>query len=207
VLAVEPDNTTARFFHALAVLAASGLESGGNANALATFQDLLLALGYQRSAARRVGAGDPFLPPASDSLPRNMPNGEQSRAFLAGPALILISTALDDLAALPADFNLILNGKETGVWQAVQIDHGDVLLLRAALSLTRSLIQTVTAYNWNCDLHDLLSKGFMGMLDLQKDILDAYPDFGRLRNDAVDRLRQARADSLSPRIRMPCICF
>ncbi len=195
--ATDTQRNEARFFHAVAVLAAFGLESGGqDATAFTTLRDVIEAFGYQRSTAAGPGGGDPFDPPASGTVADTVPDGETLRAFLADKGIAMLTTALDDLAALPAGFNLVLDAGETGSWHQTEIDRADILFLRAGLTLARSVVRTVTAYRWDCDLKAVLRKGFQGMFDLQRDILDANPDFASLDGQGAAALAAARQDFL-----------
>ena len=111
-------------------------------------------------------------------LPVTAPSGETVRAFLAGPFLDAINASLNNLASVTTQsFKIILPASELYTDSVagdldVEIDYGDILFLRAMLEGLRSLVLTISAYDFNVDVR--LAFSLQGNLKL---LMDRYQDF------------------------------
>jgi hypothetical protein len=62
-----------------------------------------------------------------------------------------------------------------GIFEPIEIDYGDVLLLKGSLTLGRAGVSILTAYNVDVDIDSIASLVNAGTFDIQTSIINAYP--------------------------------
>ena len=90
------------------------------------------------------------------------------------------TVAIANLDKVGSAFTTVLKTEETGD-DAVEIDFGDVLLLKSSLYMLKAVILISAAYNLDADLRQLAILGNAGVIQFHRDLLDKYPDLLRLR--------------------------
>ncbi|MBE9551378.1 MAG: hypothetical protein IMF13_04950, partial [Proteobacteria bacterium] len=200
--AVGADSTDeeANLFYAVSRLIAFALEEG-DTPAIDTLRELLESFGMTRTSYDRLEDGPPYTDPPQISehldLPDTSPGGEEVRAFLAGPFITLLSDMLANLEVVTDTFTTSLTATETG-GDTVEIDYGDVLLFKSILSVFKSAILIVTAYNLDVDIRELIALGNADIFNIQRDLLDKYQDLLKLIPvDGVTSLNDAKTALLN----------
>ena len=176
-VAADPSDQEANLFYAVTRVGAFALEQGSGSG-LETLRDLYEAFGVTRNSNDSLPDSPVDLPPA---FPDTAPDGEPVRAFLAGPFVDLLDDALANLSVVTSLFTTTITAAETGD-MAVEVDYGDVLLLRSAFYVLKGLFLFVSSYDLDIDLHDIMAKCNMGVFQVQRDLLDEYPDLLKLRS-------------------------
>ena len=197
----NPLDQEANLFYAITRILASGLEEGGAAE-LETVRDLLEAFGVSRNDVDLVDTDVPFNDPPlmydEYDPPETMPGGEDVRAFLAGPFVTLLDAAIANLGKIGSGFTTILTTVETGDDYDIEVDYGDVLLLKSALYMLKSTILIATAYDLDVNLRELIVFGNAGVLQFQRDLLVQYPYLFSLRTaDGAASLSYAKTALLA----------
>lgn len=180
----DPADQEANLFYAVTRAAAFGLEQGSGAG-LETLRDLYEAFGIVRNGNDSLDASPIDDPPEifdQYNPPDSIPSGEQVRAFLAGPFLNLLDAALANLAVVDSTISITLAAEEIGEDAAVEVDYGDVLAFRTALYGLKTLALLVVAYDLNVDIRDVAVKINADVFQLQRDVLDIYSSFLKLRD-------------------------
>jgi len=199
--AQSPSDQEANFFYALTRLAAFALENREN-GVLDTLGELAQAVGLPLVGLDTgIDEGPPFAEPPEMydyyDPPLSLPGGETLRAFLAGPLVAELTGALGNLALAQENFSIYLLAAETGNVTDIEVDYGDVLVLRAALHTMEGALQLFVAYNQDFDLRGVVAAENAGVLQLQRDLLDRYPDLLKLRGDGAVSLAGARGSLLN----------
>ncbi len=193
----DPTDKSANLFYAVTRIAASLIET--SPAGLNTVADLATLFGLNVYASRPLGEEPISEPPRlydHYAPPDTVPDGETVRTFLGGPFMAQIDDALANLEAVGSGYGLTLSAEETGD-QPVEIDEGDILLLKSSLQLLKASLLIVTAYDLDVDLRELMVLGNAGVLRLQK-MLDNHPDLLKLRTaDGAARLAAARANLMA----------
>jgi len=191
-VAADPSDQEANLFYAVTRVGAFALEQGSGSG-LETLRDLYEAFGITRNSNDSLPDSPVDLPPAGLTiLPDTAPDGEPVRAFLAGPFVDLLDDALAKLSFVTSSFTTTITAAETGD-TAVEVDYGDVLLLRSAFHALKGLFLFVSSYDLDIDLHDIMAKYNMGVFQIQRDLLDEYPNLLKLRStDGSTSLTNAR---------------
>lgn len=117
-------------------------------------------------------------------FPDNTPSEAEFRAFLDNTLVPEIDGALGNLESIPPDFVTILLAEGDLFEYEVEVDHSDVLLARAVLTLAKSIIAFASSYNWDADIDEFYSQFLELDFDFVQGLLAAYPDFGTVRPDA-----------------------
>lgn len=181
-VAADETDAVARLFRAVTRLGHFGLTEGSGAG-LETFWDLLQSFGIERSG--QVSLLEPPIdePPElyeEYNPPDTIPDGDTLRAFLAGPFLSEIEASLDDLAAADSTIEVMLLGSEIGDYP-VEMDWGDVQMLKAGLNLVKTVVLLVTAYDMDAvDLREMITLINAGVFQFQRDLMDRYSNLFRL---------------------------
>ncbi len=146
------DADTARFFYALIRVATLPLDtlSDGNTDDLSHVGDYLDKLGCDTSAARRANgdAQEGMCPDDGEPLPTNSPTGADYQHLLANLVGKEVSGAISNLDAISTSFNFKTVFKN----ENIEIDHSDVLVLRAGMKGALALILIQDAYDLNIDI-------------------------------------------------------
>jgi hypothetical protein len=200
VAADSSNDQEASLFYAVSRFMAFALEEG-DTPAIDTLRELLESFGMTRTSYDRIEDGPPFTEPPQISehldLPDTSPGGEEVRAFLAGPFVTLLSGMLDNLDVVTDTFTTTLTAAEMG-GEAVEIDYGDVLLARAAVSMAKSAILIVTAYNLDVDIRKLIALGNADIFKIQQNLLDKYQDGLKLiSTDGIQSISDAKTALLN----------
>ena len=200
--AVAADSTDqeANLFYAVTRLLASGLEQG---TGLETVRDLLEAFGINRNDVDSVEAGIPFNDPpeiyGEYDPPDTIPGGEDVRTFLADSFMTLLDAAIGNLNVVTnTNFNITLPASETGEGNNIEVDYSDVLMFQSVLYTLKSAILIMTAYDLDIDLRELLVLDNADVLQIQRDLLDKYPNVLELRSsDGAASLTEAKSALLN----------
>lgn len=144
---------TARFLYAIVRIAAApaDIRSDGNPDDLNHLGDYLDQLGCDTSDTRRANAETwEGMCPEEERLPVNSPTGADYQSLAAGLVGQEIEGAITNLDAISTSFNW----KPAFEGDSVEIDHSDVLVLRAGLKGALALIAIQDAYNVDVDLDE-----------------------------------------------------
>jgi len=178
----------ANFFYAVTRVLAFGLEEGGGGE-FETLLDLFEAFGVTRNDNDSVDAGAPYNDPPQlydhYDPPGTVPGGESVRQFLSEPVVGVLDDAIENLSVPTTTFNLVLTAVETGD-ESIEIDYGDILLLRAALHAAKSAMLIAAAYNLDVDLRSLFVLANAEVIQIQRDLLDKYEDLLALLGSGQD---------------------
>ncbi|SHL19802.1 hypothetical protein SAMN02745216_04793 [Desulfatibacillum alkenivorans DSM 16219] len=185
-VANDSANQEARLFLAGSRLAAFMLEQGSGAG-FETLRDLMEAFGMHRNSEEDPGEAPYSLSPGVQTeegviLPRVTPGGEDVRVFLHGAFVETIDASLADLDAIDSSLVVELTPDELGdpLGLGCEMDHGDVLAFKAGLNLMKSVLLIASAYNMDVDIRALVALSNAGIFQFQRDVIDAYQDFGEL---------------------------
>jgi len=192
----DSSDQEANLFYAVTRIVAFGLEQGSSPE-LETLRELFEAFGISRNNVDLVETDVPFNDPPEIydhyDPPETIPGGEDVRAFLAGPFLTLLNAAITNLNVITDTFNITLLASEIDDDHDVEVDYGDVLVLKSALYMLKSSILIATAFDLDINLRELVVLGNAGVLQIQRDILDKYPNFISLRTaDGTASLADAK---------------
>ena len=115
-----------------------------------------------------------------------MPNGDQLQLFLAGPFLDLIDEVIPLVNGIDNDteFIVVLTPEELGdpTSLGIEIDYGDVLLLRSFLYTLKAFILLIDSYDMDgLDIQEVAVLINADVMQLQRDIFDRYTDFFNLK--------------------------
>jgi hypothetical protein len=176
----DADDQVAQLFYAVTRLAVSGLEQGSGTE-LQTVRDILSAFGIYRNSNNNFMDGPIYTdPPEYGGVylpPETIPDGTELHQFNNTQLLVLLTAVLDNLSLVSDDtINITLTAIETGDI-SVEVDWGDVLLFKNAVKILKGLILTITAYNISgIDTAKLIQLGQADIFQIQRDLLDIYPD-------------------------------
>lgn len=143
------DADTARFFFALARVAALGFDtlSDGDATLLERLGDVLDRLGAPQDESR----ANWNLIDVPDTLPGDTPTGNEYRDFLYSVVGVELSGAMDNLAAISLSFNT--DWSEPFVNDAtLESDYGDVLFFRSLFGSALAALAIQRAYELDADV-------------------------------------------------------
>jgi hypothetical protein len=143
------DADTARFFFALARVAALGFDtlSDGDATLLERLGDVLDRLGAPQDESR----ANWNLIDVPDTLPGDTPTGNEYRDFLYSVVGGELSGAMDNLAAISVSFNT--DWSEPFVNDAtLESDYGDVLFFRSLFGSALAALAVQRAYELDADV-------------------------------------------------------
>jgi hypothetical protein len=143
------DADTARFFFALARVAALGFDtlSDGDATLLERLADVLDRLGAPQDESR----ANWNLIDVPDTLPGDTPTGNEYRDFLYSVVGGELSGAMDNLAAISVSFNT--DWSEPFVNDAtLESDYGDVLFFRSLFGSALAALAVQRAYELDADV-------------------------------------------------------
>jgi hypothetical protein len=111
------------------------------------------------------------------------------RIVVAGKEYIIVSNTSTTITVTP-DWSIPPGNYGYKIFEPINIDYGDVLVFKGSLTLAKAGIYIVTAYNLDMDNDVLLSLYNAGTLNIQSDIIDAYPQLLTLLPD--QQLPQAK---------------
>jgi hypothetical protein len=178
----DPADQDARLFRSVTRIMAFALENGGAPDSQ-TLLDLLERFGIKRNSQELLIEPPVDEPPQINGRynpPASLPSGENVHAFLAGPFLACLDASIADMEAIDSGYSTTITAGESGDLP-VEIDHGDILVVKAAMNALRSIAGIVTAYNLDLDLRELVALINAGVGQIQRDLLDPFPDlFARL---------------------------
>ena len=183
----SPGDQTVMLFLAVTKLAVFGLENGDNPAMLQTFRDLYEAFGISRTDAESI-MESPItdLPTVFEEYdpPDTMPNGDEFQIFLAGPFLTLINEMIDYVDGVTDQAIMInLTAEELGDTTGIEVDYGDVLLLRSFLYTFKAFILLVDSYDMDeLSIQEVAVLINADVMQLQRDIFDRYDDFLKLKS-------------------------
>ncbi len=184
--AADPNDQTAMLFLAASKLAVFGLENDETPG-FQTLRDLYEAFGISRTDAESL-----LEPPISEpptvfgeyAPPDTLPNGDEFQTFLAGPFLTLINEMIDYVDGVTDQAIMInLTAEELGDTTGIEVDYGDVLLLRSFLYTFKAFILLVDSYDMDeLNIQEVAVLINADVMQLQRDIFDRYDDFLKLKS-------------------------
>ena len=198
--AVDADNSDAgaHFFLAICTAAEFSLQNG-NGSGLETAMDLANAFGIERNDNDNLEDGLINPPPAlyeHYDPPSTVPTGGELRVFLDSQFIPFIDGLIAHLSVPGTGFVITLTAGETGD-APVEIDYGDVLVIRSLLHHLKSVVHIVIAYEMDVDLHDIIAKGTAGVFKFQRFIEENEEALKLRPTDGSVHLGEARASLLA----------
>ena len=107
-------------------------------------------------------------------------SAELIRSFAAGPVLAAVNASVSNLDAAISGWNnaskYIISKTKLGSDHDLELDFGDLYLLRAILKMVKSLILTATAYDANVDVREIVALINVDQFKAQ-DFLNRYSHF------------------------------
>jgi hypothetical protein len=96
----------------------------------------------------------------------------------AAPEVESVIAELDRITETPGDrFSIEFHPDETRLKSNLEVDYGDVLVLKAALHFLKSQLEMQTAYDIFTDANDtIIEKYYGGALNVEEDLLGRYPN-------------------------------
>jgi hypothetical protein len=195
----DPSHAAANFFYAVTQMLVFVLEqnNGPDFGVIDTTGDLLGAFGAIRNSIDFVNEGEPFtdLPTFNDDYdpPVTIPGGETLQGFISGPFLTLLDSTISNLEAIGDPFNNTLFAYETGM-EDVEIDYGDVLVYKSGLYTLKAHALILIAYDQNvpsADVRHMIALNNADLFQIQRDLLDRYDQFLKLREGGAALLTDA----------------
>lgn len=202
--AAAPTNQEANAFLAVTRIAVFALANNPQTG-LDSLAEVLMAFGFSKSRDY-VLQGFPYDPPPTIDdngwlPPTTAPDGAALQALLTGPGLAVADAALANLANITDNTLVIrITTTELADTEPLEVDYGDVLLARAALSYCRFLGKLYASHDVNVNLRTLFQLGNADVLQLQRDLLDAYPQLFTTKTTgpaSMGQARQALIDAIS----------
>jgi hypothetical protein len=189
--AVQADssNQQANFFYALTRIAVFALKNG-DGTSLQTIADIITAMGIPIHLDRFIKIDDSPLgepPEIADKYnpPTSMPNGYEVSEVLGQGLVAVIDQAMANLDATDATISVLLTAQELDDFSDMEIDYADVLLAKGALSMLKTMLLVITAYDMDTvDIREIIALDNAGMLNFPvgavNSILERYPNFLQL---------------------------
>ena len=202
----DTDDQEAHLFLSVTKLLAFGIEEGGESEP-ETLRDMadLVGITYN-DTIDRLSDGLPYneMPDiyGRPYLPGSTPDGDTVQNFISGPFMSLVNDLLNHLNLIESDFITILTIEETGSDTILEIDYGDILLIKSCLTALKTYFYIVSAYDLNVDIRELVFIGFHDdTFQFQRDILARYPEFLKLKGingtDGKASLANAKSSMLA----------
>ena len=88
-----------------------------------------------------------------------------------------IDWALAHLNGLAESYTEVIGPSDYPIEASVEIDFGDIALLRSALYASRAAVKTVNAYDIDVNIYDIIEVLKNEIFNINNDILKTYPDF------------------------------
>lgn len=203
-LLAAPNHQEANLFAAVTRLAVFALANNPQAG-LDSLAEVLMAFGFSKNAYDHLRQGFPYDPPPTIDdngwvPPPTAPDGAALQALLTGPGLAVADAALANLANITSNFVTSITTTELADTEPLEIDYGDVLLFRASLSCCQFWGKLYATYDVNVNLKTLFQLGNADVLQLQRDLLDAYPQLFTTKTTgpaSMGQARQALIDAIS----------
>jgi uncharacterized protein YbdZ (MbtH family) len=111
------------------------------------------------------------------------------KVVVADVEYTIISNTSNTITVTP-DFSVSPGSYGYRIFEPIQIDYGDVLVIKGGLTLVKAAIYVVTAFNLDVDIDTLLPLYYAATLNIQNDLINAYPQFLTLLSD--QQLPQAK---------------
>lgn len=121
------------------------------------------------------------------------------------PEIDAVIAELNSISDSPGDrFRIFFHPDETGLENDLEVDYGEVLILKGLLAALKGLFQTQAAYDMYVDANDMLvEKAYGNCFNANRDLLDPHPDLLKVlptandSNDGAAVLAQARQDLIN----------
>ena len=180
----DPTDPEANLFCAVTRFAAFFLGQGDGSDP-ETFMDLAGIFGMPRTDNDYLNDGPPFEETElydHTYFDDSVPGGKAIRDFLAEKFIGAIDASMNNLSAIQTSFGMTLLPQETGDI-SIEVDYGDVLLLKSFLYTLKAALHILTAYNLDIDIHRLSVLLNGRVFRFQRDLLDEYPQLFHLMPD------------------------
>jgi len=199
-IAADALDEEANFFYAATRILAFCLnqDNGPSFDSLATLGDLLGAFGMIPNDTVNIYDSFPYndIPKVNGYYdpPQTIPNGDDIRAFFAGPFVSLLNSVIGNLDKISNQFGTTLFAWETGE-DDIEVDYGDILIFKSTLYTLKAFALILSAYNLDVPdtaIHSLIELENADLLQIQRDLLDKYQDLLRLQGDGSVSLTNAK---------------
>ena len=143
--------------------------------------------------------------PGKYKIPPGAPDAELIRQRLDTDTIPELQEIIAELASIsdtPGDrFRIYFTPQETGLRENLEVDYGEVLILKGLLYWLKCQLQAQSAYDLFVDPNDMLAEKIYGeSFRVNRDLLEPYPNFLKILptdnhpEDGVALLAQARSD-------------
>ncbi len=172
----DPSDPEANLFYALtrlAVLFYAPYTAGApidNLNELLDGFGMSVDIFTGTATFTRDGNGNVLLPP-------DTPSGPAIQNYLQSGILPEIGAALANLSQIDEPFGLLLTQAETGMPYDIEVDYGDVRLLRSLLHAATAAGYVLLSYDLDIDFDAVYTQVRSGAIRAAPDLLGAYPAF------------------------------
>jgi hypothetical protein len=175
----DPNSEVANFFYGVTLIPALFFLDGPDPGDIDSPKELLESFGFTRIDGAPFGTL-PYSEPVTGGiidLPPSAPDGESVRVFLSGPWVSLLDETGTYLNKVSQSFRVFISATETGLGSTIEVDYGDVLILKSALRAMKSACLIIAAYNLDVDLKSLATLINADIFHVQRDLIDGYQDF------------------------------
>jgi hypothetical protein len=133
----------------------------------------------------------------NEVIPIGAPSGPPLQDFMLSRVIPEIDAALSNLSVCTASFNTLLTPAETGESYSVEVDYGDVLILRSHFHAAKATLLGLCSYDSGADpvrvakiLDDKLG-------NLNSNLISLYPQLLKVLPGASGRIGAARSAALT----------
>jgi len=131
------------------------------------------------------------------TIPNGAPSGPAIQQFLTSVVIPEINSAVGNLSVLTSTFNTILTAAETGDNRSIEVDYGDVLILKSALYTAKAFILFLCSYDLDADPIRLVEAIKSKLSNLHSNLFDLYPQFLKLLPAGKPGMQAAEDEALA----------
>ncbi|KPA13365.1 hypothetical protein MHK_006434 [Candidatus Magnetomorum sp. HK-1] len=110
------------------------------------------------------------------TVPDTSPLFSEIQNYIQSVWISEIDAALNDLSSINDDFNLFIKKEEISddCEEDIEIDYGEVLLIKSALQLFKTACYMVISYDMDVNLKEVLDKMYADIINVNIDLLNKY---------------------------------
>ena len=110
------------------------------------------------------------------TIPDNSPSPEEIQKYIQSVWISEIDASLDELSSISNQFNLILLKEDIcdRCNEDIELDYAEVLMLKSALNLIKTVLYMSISYNIDVNLKEILEKIYADIINMNSDLLDKY---------------------------------